>query len=224
MRKFGNQFELLAIWHSMLDYCNSDEFKSSEFNNKMKEFNRVYNKFATLNEKSEFHRLAIDFDLGRRYIRLMESLTKTYEFIVQAHAGVLDKGGNAYFLHPLAVMSLVNEDADATLAMLHAALLHDVVEDTDYTFDDLLSEGFSEEVVELVKLLTKEDGETYNQYLDRLIGSGNVGAMKIKLADNTHNSLEERLEYLDEDKQNYLRKKYTKSKARLVEALENVQV
>lgn len=154
----------------------------------------------------------------------MKTLTETYEFIKEAHDGVFDKGGVEYYLHPVAVEKLLTEMFDdVTIDMRHAALLHDVVEDTDYTLDDLREMGYNENILTMVALLTKKDGETYAEYLDRLINSKNIGAQKVKYADSFHNSLLERLDYLSEDTQEYLKKKYRKSKAKLMESITELE-
>ena len=106
----------------------------------------------------------------------------TIEVMRQAHEGQIDKSGRPYYLHPLRVaMRLVH----CTAAERHAALLHDVVEDTAITLENLRAMGYSEEVLELVDLLTrrKPQGESHNEYVERIVRSGNVQALRVKLAD-----------------------------------------
>ena len=67
------------------------------------------------------------------------------------------------------------------------ALLHDVVEDTDVTYDDLRDVGYDEKIIEILTILTKVKGEDYRVYIDRIIDSDNIHAMNIKLADLRHN-------------------------------------
>jgi (p)ppGpp synthase/HD superfamily hydrolase len=75
--------------------------------------------------------------------------------------------------------------AACTAPERHAALLHDVVEDTPVTLEDLRSMGYDAEIVALVDLLTRRvpEGETHNAYIERIVGSGNVKALRVKLAD-----------------------------------------
>jgi (p)ppGpp synthase/HD superfamily hydrolase len=109
-------------------------------------------------------------------------LGDSVEFMRKAHEGQMDKCGRPYYLHPLRVaMRLVHGSA----AERHAALLHDVVEDTPVTLDDLCALGYCDEVVELVDLLSRDKpgGESHNEYLERIVRSGNVRALRVKLAD-----------------------------------------
>jgi (p)ppGpp synthase/HD superfamily hydrolase len=109
-------------------------------------------------------------------------LGDSIEIMRRAHEGQMDKCGRPYYLHPLRVaMRLLH----CTAAERHAALLHDVVEDTLVTMDDLRRMAYSEEVLDLVDLLTrrKPAGESHNQYVERIVQSRNVQALRVKLAD-----------------------------------------
>lgn len=109
-------------------------------------------------------------------------LGQSIELSIRAHEGQIDKSGRPYFLHPLRVAMRL---ANCTPEERHAALLHDVVEDTPVTLDDLRNMGYSDEIIALVDLLTrrKPAGETHNQYIERLVTSGNAKALRVKLAD-----------------------------------------
>ena len=85
----------------------------------------------------------------------MATLEIALEIAAAAHAGQTDKGGQPYILHPLRVMFSV-KNADERIA----AILHDTVEDTHVTFDDLVSAGFSASVITAVRALTKTEGES----------------------------------------------------------------
>jgi (p)ppGpp synthase/HD superfamily hydrolase len=100
-----------------------------------------------------------------------------------AHAGQFDRGGNPYILHPLKVMHYLKSDDEELQCM---ALLHDVVEDTKTTWDDLVAVGCTERVINGVKALTKMPGESYDQYKERVFA--NADAMKVKMADLRHNT------------------------------------
>lgn len=94
---------------------------------------------------------------------------------VNAHAGQRDKNGELYIYHPLRVMLAVDGELDKTVAMLH-----DVVEDTDVTFKEIY-EKFGEEVWNAVHALTRRDGETYAEFIERC--KLNPVARRVKIAD-----------------------------------------
>lgn len=98
-----------------------------------------------------------------------------------AHKGQVDKAGVDYIQHPLFVASLVEGELAKTVA-----LLHDVVEDSDWTLEDLRKEGLPEEVVQAVGILTKKRNENYEEYILRV--KQNPLARQVKLADLKHNS------------------------------------
>jgi (p)ppGpp synthase/HD superfamily hydrolase len=109
-------------------------------------------------------------------------LGQTIEIMRRAHEGQIDKSGRPYYLHPLRVaMRLANCSAAERLA----ALLHDVVEDTPVTLEDLRGMGYGEDVLELVALLTREKprGESHREYIQRIVASRNAPALRVKLAD-----------------------------------------
>ena len=94
----------------------------------------------------------------------------------QAHRGQKDKAGAPYLLHPLRMMLRMDTEA----AMM-AAVLHDVVEDTDWTLERLREVGFSEEVLEALDCLTHREGESYQQFVERV--RTNPIARQVKIAD-----------------------------------------
>jgi (p)ppGpp synthase/HD superfamily hydrolase len=94
----------------------------------------------------------------------------------QAHKGQKDKAGAPYLLHPLRMM--LRMDSEATMM---AAVLHDVVEDTRWTLEQLREEGFSDEVLEAVDCLTHRDGESYQEFVGRV--QTNAIARQVKIAD-----------------------------------------
>jgi len=94
----------------------------------------------------------------------------------QAHLGQKDKGGSVYILHPLRVMMQM-EYEDAKIV----AVLHDVVEDSAFTFDDLKNEGFSDDILDALRCLTKKQGETYENFIERVLT--NRLATDVKIAD-----------------------------------------
>jgi (p)ppGpp synthase/HD superfamily hydrolase len=112
-----------------------------------------------------------------------EMLDKALHLAVNAHHGQFDKGGKPYILHPLRVMSFLKSDDEELQCM---ALLHDVVEDTDTTYNDLIYADMSLRVVEGIRALTKERGYTYDQYKEKIFK--NRDAMQVKMADLRHNT------------------------------------
>ncbi len=106
----------------------------------------------------------------------MATLAKAIAIAAQAHQEQHDKAGAPYILHPLRMMLRMSSETE-----MIAAVLHDVVEDTDWTLDKLRQAGFSEEVVHAVECLTHRDHETYEEFIAR--ASTNVIARKVKLAD-----------------------------------------
>lgn len=120
------------------------------------------------------------------------TLQQTLMNCLSFHHGQIDKSGVPYFNHPVRVMLRLGPDAPAVER--HAALLHDVGEDCGVTTDILRDMGYDENVIAIFELVTKKESETHRQYIYRIVGSGNVGAMLVKLADLYDNSSEVRRE------------------------------
>jgi len=149
----------------------------------------------------------------------MITLDDTIAFIKQCHAGQITKIGEPYWTHPVAVMRSLPENASDDAK--HAALLHDVVDDCGVTAADLLQRGYSPRTVHLVVCLSRPTGMRRPSYMDwiRSIGeSGDRELIEIKLADNWHNSLPERIASLPEDERNIVRR-YERSTRVLQKAL-----
>ena len=106
---------------------------------------------------------------------------KAYEIAKKAHLGQIDKVGEDYIKHPEKVASFVNSDEEKAVAYLH-----DVIEDTELTLEDLREYGFSEEVLKAVDVITKKKGQDYQTYLNSV--KENKLARVVKLADLRHNS------------------------------------
>ncbi|MCC7196990.1 GTP pyrophosphokinase [Candidatus Peregrinibacteria bacterium] len=111
----------------------------------------------------------------------MNKLEKAIQIALKAHEGQTDKGGNTYVLHPLRLMVQMPTEQLQTIAVLH-----DVVEDSAYTFEDLAKEGFPEEVISAIRALTKKEGEQYNDFINRV--KLNPLAVPVKIADLKDNS------------------------------------
>lgn len=106
-----------------------------------------------------------------------------------AHKDQIDKSGMPYVFHPFHLAEQMTDEVTVTVA-----LLHDVVEDSDYTLDDLRRLGFPEEVVGAVALMTHAEGVPYMDYVAEI--KKNPIARAVKLADLAHNSDASRLEAL----------------------------
>ena len=111
----------------------------------------------------------------------MASIEKALQIAAGAHEGQKDKDGQPYILHPLRVMNAVEGEVAKIVAVLH-----DVIEDTSVTSEDLRREGFDEAVLVAVECLTHRKGETYADYVVRC--KGNVIARQVKLADLEDNA------------------------------------
>lgn len=109
----------------------------------------------------------------------------------EAHKNQTDKSGMPYVFHPFHLAEQM-KDEDTTIA----ALLHDVVEDTDYTIADLEQMGFPPNVIEALELLTHNDDTPYMEYVAEI--KDNPIAKAVKLADLEHNSDLSRLDIVDE--------------------------
>ncbi|MBQ9902454.1 MAG: bifunctional (p)ppGpp synthetase/guanosine-3',5'-bis(diphosphate) 3'-pyrophosphohydrolase [Clostridia bacterium] len=116
---------------------------------------------------------------------------KAMRLMYEAHKDAWDKSGVPYVFHPFHVAEQMDDEISTIVA-----LLHDVVEDTDYTLDDLRKMGFSEEVCEALDLLTHRKEEPYPDYVRSI--RNNPIAAKVKLADLAHNSDRSRFDSMTE--------------------------
>ncbi|MBK7497914.1 MAG: HD domain-containing protein [Ignavibacteriales bacterium] len=106
----------------------------------------------------------------------MSLLERAIEIAVTAHKDQVDKASKPYILHPLRLMFKMQTENE-----MIAAVLHDVVEDMDWTIEKLVVEGFDEEVITAVKLLTHNKKVLYKKYIEAI--KTNKIALKVKLAD-----------------------------------------
>jgi (p)ppGpp synthase/HD superfamily hydrolase len=106
----------------------------------------------------------------------MKTLEDALMLAAMAHRGQTDKAGQPYILHPIRLMLSLTGEQERM-----AALLHDVVEDSDVTLGDLTVAGYPVEVVEAVALLTHQEGQEYSDYIERI--RENPIARKVKVAD-----------------------------------------
>lgn len=115
-------------------------------------------------------------------------LEKAIEIAVEAHRGQIDKAGKIYILHPMRVMLRGRNETEMIVG-----ILHDTVEDTPVTLDMLRLEGFSEEILEAIVCITKEKGEDYGHFIDRVMT--NPLSTQIKLYDMEDNLNRDRIPY-----------------------------
>lgn len=106
----------------------------------------------------------------------MSDLDKAIAISSRAHTGQIDKAGQPYILHPLRVMFKFQNEHERIVAVLH-----DVIEDSEISLDDLKKLDFSTTIIEAIDCLTKRAGETYEEFISRV--SLNDLARKIKIED-----------------------------------------
>ena len=122
-----------------------------------------------------------------------ELTKKAMRIAFDAHKDQVDKTGLPYIFHPFNLAEQMSDEVSVCVA-----LLHDVVEDTSITFDDLRERGISGEVIEALKILTHDNNDAYMEYVIKIKNSGNTVAIAVKLADLLHNSDVSRLDKIDE--------------------------
>ena len=112
----------------------------------------------------------------------MITIEDALRIALEAHEGQKDLDGNPVILHPMTV-AIAGRNREEQIA----GLLHDVVEDTTLTFDDLLARGVDESIVDALHLLTHTKDITYEEYVNRIATSGNDIAIHVKYNDLCHN-------------------------------------
>ena len=136
-------------------------------------------------------------------------LQKAIQIATEAHKGQLDKSGKDYIGHPLRVMEMGRTEEEKIVGVLH-----DVVEDTSWTFEALEAEGFSPEVIAALRCVTKlSENENYDDFIERV--KKNPFAVAVKINDLTDNMDIRRLPYLS-DKDVKRLKKYLKAYKKLI--------
>lgn len=182
------------IYFRLLDQLNKDEIVKQESRNIEYQYSfgeeqwirssimMMYrwadnDEYGQFEEVPETEALMLLDSQRNKYNQLLELAIKV---ATEAHAGQVDKGGKPYINHPQAVAaSLTNTEYKIV------AYLHDVCEDTSITFDDLKDMGFTYRIVNSIRLLTKNDELTYEEYLRRL--RMDSCARAVKMADLKHN-------------------------------------
>ena len=141
---------------------------------------------------------------------------KAMKLCFEAHKYQVDKSGIPYVFHPFHVAEQMKDETTTIVA-----LLHDVVEDTKYTLDDIAAMEFGQDVVEALALMTHDKNVPYLDYVAKI--KGNPIAKAVKLADLAHNSDPTRLDVIDEKVKERLQK-YRKAIALLDPSVQNISM
>ncbi len=120
-----------------------------------------------------------------------DATKKALKLCFEAHKNQVDKSGIPYVFHPFHLAEQMRDEPTTIVA-----LLHDVVEDTDYTLDDLRGMGFGSDVIEALTLMTRDKAVPYMEYVAKI--KQNSIARTVKIADLRHNSDLSRLDVVDE--------------------------
>lgn len=138
----------------------------------------------------------------------MSTIKRAIQIATEAHKGQFDKAGREYIGHPIRVMEMGKTEDEKIVGVLH-----DVIEDSDWTFERLEAEGFSQEVINALRCVTKtSENENYDDFIDRV--KKNLLAAAVKINDLTDNMDIRRLPYLS-DKDVKRLKKYLKAYKKL---------
>lgn len=144
---------------------------------------------------------------------LTDLLGRAVAIAATAHQGQLDKASAPYIMHPLRIMMR----CQTTLEQI-VAVLHDVVEDSDWTLERLADEGFPHEAIAAIDCLTRRPGETYDEFIDRILL--NPLAARVKRYDLEDNMMLTRMNVLEEKDLERLQR-YHRAHGRVMAALAN---
>ncbi len=141
---------------------------------------------------------------------------RAYKLVKELFKNITDKEGQSYIKHLERVSNkLTNQDTKI------AGLLHDVVEDTEFTLNDLKILKFNDNIIKLVEIVTNNNlnKETYHDKITSIIESNNIEAIKLKYSDMSDNANPERLNKLPEEIRNHFINKYQPELIRLENVL-----
>ena len=130
-------------------------------------------------------------------------LDKSLLIVKKIFIDKVDKQGVCYLNH----LFYVRDNVESYIEKV-VGLMHDTMEDTSINADDLRMFGYPEDIINSLSILTKKKGEDYNQYIDKVLNSGDEVAIKVKYVDMTHNLNLKRLNALDKDLKDKLENKY----------------
>lgn len=146
----------------------------------------------------------MDLIIKAQVIKEEDLIAKAKILVSELFRHKYDKEGIPYINHLYYVSDSVNTKEEKIVG-----LLHDAVEDTDVTFDDLIELGFPINIVNSIRLLTRDKSIPYDIYVDNILKSNDMIAIRVKKADMQHNMNKNRLSRLDENLRNKLIQKYT---------------
>ena len=153
------------------------------------------NEFNENQEVEQAYQHLIDTYLGTKHRKKVELINKAFNFARQAHKGVRRHSGEPYIMHPIAVAQIACEEIGLGSTSICSALLHDVVEDTDYTVEDIRN-IFGDKIALIVDGLTKISGGIFGVHASAqaenfkkllLTMSEDIRVILIKIADRLHN-------------------------------------
>ena len=156
------------------------------------------------------------FDLEE--LKELDEYDRALIIVNELFKDITDKEGAPYLNHLYYVSDNLDTDLEKTVG-----LLHDTIEDTDITFDDLIEVNFSNEVIEALKHVTKIKGELYPDFIDRIINSNNLIALKVKIKDMKNNMDPVRLNKLDSKIKEKLENKYKPEYKKLIKKLGEIK-
>lgn len=144
---------------------------------------------------NDAYKALLDGYLASNHRKKVDIIDKAFKFACSAHAGVRRRSGEPYILHPIAVATIVSQEIGLGSTSICAALLHDVVEDTDYTVEDIEAQ-FGKKIATIVEGLTKISGGIFGDHASAqaenfrkllLTMSDDIRVVLIKMADRLHN-------------------------------------
>ena len=134
-------------------------------------------------------------------------LTNAIEIAARVHEGQQDKAGDPYIFHSMRVMLNLKGETEQI-----CGILHDVIENSEWTLNDLSNEGFSDKVIEVLDCVTIREGEEYHDYIDRVLA--NPAACRVKLEDLRDN-IEMTDKLADSDEKEEKLQKYQNAQRRI---------
>lgn len=155
-------------------------------------------------------------------------LSDALDLCMTVHAGQYDKAGYKYHQHPIRVLGyLLQNFPDSDYETMIAALLHDAIEDTSLTIEQMRLLGIPTKSIKIIEKLSKPEKElrpegfTYQKWIQSIADSNDVCAIRVKLADLMDNSNERRISQLPKEDRGII-KRYNKAKETLIKALERL--
>ena len=146
------------------------------------------------------------------------NLEKTKVFVAKYFKDKVDKGNNPYMEHLEYVSSHGRNETEKIIG-----LLHDTLEDTELTKEELLEFGFSKEIVEVIEILTRRKNKSYNEYIESIILSENESALYIKKIDMEHNMDLSRIKNIKEKDILRVENKYKPNYKKICKALKRME-